>query len=128
MIRCHSTGPWHRKYTTDEHRSAPMTVPTEATITAWRCIGCGRIEAPAPCVGVCEDRKVELVTAWDYAEALSELEDARERLAALEAVVTKLARTRPREGAWKESYVALQQEARAALAGLARTGEASGGG
>ena len=105
-----------------------MTVPTESTITAWRCIGCGRIEAPATCVGVCEDRKVELVTAWDYAEALSELEDAHERVAALEAVVSKLARTRPREGAWKESYVALQQEARDALAGRRRKSETSGAG
>ena len=30
---------------------------------AWQCIGCGRIEAPQPCLGICEDRKVEFVYA-----------------------------------------------------------------
>ena len=86
------------------------------TITAWQCIGCGRLEAPQNCIGVCQDRKVELVTAWDHAEALLALEDANERIAALEGVLAKLARTTPREGAWKESYLALQTEARNILA------------
>jgi hypothetical protein len=27
-------------------------------IQAWQCIGCGRIEAPQTCVGVCRDRKI----------------------------------------------------------------------
>ena len=27
---------------------------------AWQCIGCGRIEAPQTCIGICEDCKVEL--------------------------------------------------------------------
>ena len=82
------------------------------TITAWQCIGCGRLEAPANCVGICQDRKVELVSAWDHAEALVALENANERIAALEAVLKKFAHTTPREGAWKESYLALQAQAR----------------
>src|SRR5690242_9226410 len=45
--------------------SRPMTERT----TAWQCIGCGRLEADATCLGVCQDRKVEVVSAADYDEA-----------------------------------------------------------
>lgn len=94
----------------------PESLPVADTITAWQCIGCGRLEASANCVGICQDRKVELVTAWDYAEALSRLEQAIERSRALEVVITTLARTTPREGAWKESWLALQAQARKLIA------------
>ena len=70
-------------------------------ITAWRCIGCGRIEGAQPCIGICQDRKAEFVYSSDY-----------DRLAAL---VRKLARTTPREGEWERSYRALQETARQAL-------------
>ena len=85
------------------------------TITAWQCIGCGRLEAPQTCIGVCKDRKVELVTAWDYAEAFSRLEDALERIAVLEKLLSTVARTTPHEGAWKDSYLAFQGRARELL-------------
>ena len=26
-------------------------------IVAWQCIGCGRLEGPQPCVGVCQDAR-----------------------------------------------------------------------
>mgnify|MGYP003298961436 CR=1 FL=1 len=42
-------------------------------IDAWQCIGCGRVEAPQNCVGICEDRRVKLVHASAYA-ALSGLD------------------------------------------------------
>jgi hypothetical protein len=93
------------------HRDAPDFLTPE-TIKAWRCIGCGRIEAPANCVGICEDRKVELVGAWDYADVAVALEDANERIAALESVLARLAHVTPREGTWKASYLALQSDAR----------------
>jgi len=85
------------------------------TITAWQCIGCGHLEAPQNCIGICRDRKVELVSAWDHAEALVAVDDANERIAALQAIVAKLAHTTPREGAWKDSYLALQLQARKLL-------------
>jgi hypothetical protein len=96
-----------------------MMVSTDAraaalpnTIVAWQCIGCGRLEAPQTCIGVCQDRKVELVSAWDHAEALVALQDANERITALETIVSRLAHTTPRDGAWKGSYLALQEQAR----------------
>ena len=86
-------------------------LPIADTITVWQCIGCGRLEAPQNCLGVCQDRKVELVSAWDYAQALVQVEEAYERLAKLDALLLKLAHTTPREGAWKDSYLALQAQA-----------------
>lgn len=93
------------------------------TIQVWRCIGCGRIEMPATCIGVCQDRKVELVGAWDYAEVAVALEEANARIAALESLLGKLARITPREGLWKDSYLALQAQARTLLV-PARAGSA----
>ena len=85
------------------------------TIKAWQCIGCGRVEAPANCVGICEDRKVELVGAWDYAEVAVALDEANQRIASLESALGQFAHVTPREGTWKESYLALQMHARELL-------------
>jgi len=88
-------------------------------VTVWQCIGCGRIEAPQPCIGVCQDRKVELVYATEHDEALTRLALARRQLKAFEALVRRFASTTPREGEWEHSYRALQDQARRALAALA---------
>lgn len=81
----------------------------EARVKAWQCIGCGKIEAPRPCIGVCQDRPVELVDASAYDVALA-------RVAALEGLLRQLALTTPRDGEWERSYRALQQRARQLLA------------
>ena len=77
-------------------------------IKVWQCVGCGRIDHPQPCVGVCRDEKAEIVFAADYRVAL-------ERVAALEAVLQRMVHTTPREEAWEASYRALQVQARRAL-------------
>jgi hypothetical protein len=79
------------------------------TIKAWQCIGCGRLEASAQCVGVCQDRPVELVTAADHAEVLARME-------ALEEVVSRIAHTFPKKGEAEATWRALQGSARKALA------------
>jgi hypothetical protein len=79
-------------------------------LKVWQCIGCGRIDHPQPCVGICQDRKAELVSADDYRVA-------ERRIAELEALLRKIALTRPRNGEWERSYLAMQMEARALLAG-----------
>jgi len=38
-------------------------------IKAWQCIGCGRIDGPQNCIGICEDRKVEFVYAVEHDDA-----------------------------------------------------------
>lgn len=82
---------------------------------AWQCIGCGRIEAPQTCVGVCQDRKVEFVYAGEYEDALAQLEIARSQAREYEKLLRRLASATPREGEWKRSYCALQEQARRLL-------------
>jgi hypothetical protein len=79
------------------------------TVVLWQCIGCGKLERTESCVGVCTDRKVEMVYAADHADALLRIE-------ALEEIVARIAHVTPREGQWEATYRALQHEARKALA------------
>lgn len=83
---------------------------------AWQCIGCGRIEGPQTCIGVCEDRPVNFVYAFEYEEALLQARSAMERVARLEAFVRQVANSTPREGAWEASYRALRERARQFIA------------
>jgi hypothetical protein len=68
---------------------------------AWQCIGCGRLESQQPCIGICQDRPVELVYASDYEEMVK--------------IVRQLAYASPRDGEWERSYRALQAQARKVL-------------
>ena len=79
------------------------------TVVLWQCIGCGKLERTESCVGVCTDRKVEMVYAADHADALLRIE-------ALEEIVRRLATITPRNGEWEANYRALQSHARRALA------------
>ncbi|MGY0504834.1 hypothetical protein [Luteimonas sp. e5] len=78
------------------------------TIEAWQCVGCGRLQAERPCIGVCTDRKVELVTAQDYAELAWRVEQ-------LEAALALIARVTPKPGELEASWRALQARARELL-------------
>ena len=87
-------------------------------VKAWQCIGCGKIEAPQTCIGVCQDRKVEFVYAGQHEDALAQLDLARRQATTFGALVRRLASTNPRAGGWEATYRALQAEARSALAAL----------
>ena len=78
------------------------------TIEGWRCIGCGKVDAPRPCIGVCQDKRVELVLAADYAEMAWRAEQ-------LEAVLALIAHVTPKPDALAASWEALQARARALL-------------
>ncbi|MCC7325536.1 MAG: hypothetical protein IT521_01860 [Burkholderiales bacterium] len=88
-------------------------------VKAWQCIGCGKIEAPQPCIGVCEDRKVQFVYAYEYEEALAQTQRAQQAAQSIATVLRRMASTTPRDGEWERSYRALQQQARQALAAFA---------
>ena len=84
-------------------------------LTAWQCIGCGRIEGAQPCIGVCQDRKVDFVYASDHDKVLAQLTLVRRQTDALAALVRQLAWTTPHKGECERTYRALQGRARATL-------------
>ena len=94
-------------------------------ITAWECIGCGRIEGAQPCVGICQDRKTVFVYASDHDAALAQLALARQQTETLAALVRQIAHTTPRQDEWERTYRALQARARQTLATLARDAAAA---
>lgn len=84
-------------------------------VEAWQCIGCGKVDAPRPCIGVCKDRKVRLVDVIVLERSEAEATALRARIAELERALDRLARVTPRPGAWETSYRAMQVLARALL-------------
>lgn len=87
-------------------------------IVAWQCIGCGKIEAPQPCIGVCQDRKVLMVGKGDYEAVVAERDALQVRLGKAHAALQRFGLARPREGQWRQSWDALQLELREVLAQL----------
>ena len=87
-------------------------------IPAWQCIGCGRIEAPQTCIGVCQDRKIHLVSATDYRESLDQIQQLLVQIDAMQGLLNRLAHSTPREGQWEASWLAAQSEARSVLGAL----------
>ena len=81
-------------------------------IKGWQCIGCGKIEAPQTCIGICQDRKVEFVYAFEHEDALAQLALKRAQVSSLLALVRRLAWTKPRKCESEHSYRALQEQAR----------------
>ncbi|GAB4062752.1 hypothetical protein [Uliginosibacterium sediminicola] len=89
-------------------------------MNAWQCIGCGKIDGPQNCVGICQDRKVELVYAADYEALQSRLDASQALLAVLSAQMREIVNTQPRNAEWERNYRALQARAAKALATVER--------
>lgn len=83
------------------------------TLDAWQCIGCGKLEAAHNCIGVCQDRRVELVYTSEYAALASELTAVEAQRDALAGLVQRIGGLRRGDAA---ALDALQDEARAMLA------------
>ncbi|PWK85769.1 hypothetical protein [Fulvimonas soli] len=94
-------------------------------VQAWQCIGCGRIEAPQPCIGVCRDRKILMVGKDEHERALAAAAALRARLATAQAMLRRFGLAKPHPGQWERSWLALQAELREALAVLDPDGAAS---
>ena len=78
-------------------------------VQAWQCVGCGRLDSDAQCLGICQDRKVVVVSAADYDEAMRQVAELR-------LFIRQLALVTPRGGNWERTYKALQERARCLLA------------
>jgi len=85
-------------------------------VRVWQCIGCGRIDGPQPCIGICEDRPAEIVYAAEHDRVLDRAAAADRRVRELEDLLRKLAVTRPGQGSWERSYRFFQEAARRVLA------------
>ena len=70
-------------------------------IKVWQCVGCGRIDHPQPCVGICRDQKAEFVNATDYDR--------------LEKLLRRIAFTLPKDDEYESAWRAFQRDARALL-------------
>jgi hypothetical protein len=99
-----------------------MRIPEQAVmpdyIQAWQCIGCGKIEAPQPCIGVCRDRKVLFVGKDEHEAALAEIARLRAKLQATASRLRRFGLAAPRPGQWESAYTALREQARALVAEL----------
>ena len=74
-------------------------------IKVWQCVGCGRIDDPRPCVGICRDERAEYVLAAEHDAELTPLVQLARRIAL----------TTPRAGEWESTYRAMQRAARELL-------------
>ena len=91
-------------------------------IQAWQCVGCGRIEAPQTCLGVCRDRKILMVAKDDHDRVAADAEKSRRRVDVALAMLARVVHSTPRGGQWEENYRALQQQARDAIAKIEAAG------
>jgi hypothetical protein len=87
-------------------------------IQAWQCIGCGKIEAPQTCIGVCRDRKILMVAKDEHDRVVEELAQARRLVQLAVAMLGRVVHSTPREGQWERSYRALQDQARDSIVKL----------
>ncbi len=87
-------------------------------LKAWQCIGCGKIEAPQTCIGVCQDRRVEFVYAADHKELLAQLRASERHAHAACALLRRLASTKPHDREWERSYRVIQEQARRVLTAI----------
>jgi hypothetical protein len=86
-------------------------------ISAWQCIGCGRIEAPQTCIGVCQDRKILLVAMQDHQEALDTIQQLIGEIDTQQRLLSRIAMATPRAGQWEAAWRAVQADAKSLLAG-----------
>lgn len=74
---------------------------------------------PQPCIGVCQDRKTELVYANVYDRLAAYAAHVSHRNEVIESFIKQLGYIKPHEGEWERTYQALQKQARDILQALA---------
>jgi len=87
-------------------------------IQAWQCVGCGKIEAPQTCIGVCRDRKILMVGKDEHDSVVDQSARLRDALQCAIAMLNRVVRSTPRDGQWERCYRALQEQARETIAKL----------
>ena len=82
------------------------------TLTAWQCIGCGALEAPAECMGVCQYRAVQVLDLPQHQRCVAA---NRQQHIQLQALLRQLANTHPHPGREADVLRAFQQQAKQLL-------------
>lgn len=83
--------------------------------TTWWCAGCGGIDAPQPCLGICIWRRVEWVNATLYEHERQRALAERHTEGRLRRLPQRAASITPREGHWQQGWNALEALGRQAL-------------
>jgi hypothetical protein len=103
-----------RRYPEINPQDSDRDQPPELA-TTWWCAGCGGIDAPQPCLGICLWRPLEWVNATlsepQRAHALAERDAER----CLRLVLRRVASVTPRAGQWERGWRALEARARQSL-------------
>jgi len=97
-------------------------------IKAWQCIGCGKLESPQTCIGVCQDRKVELVYASEHMSMLTHLAAMTSERDRAVALLRRLASVTPHDGMWEQTVRSFQRETRRCVSQLQEGGRPRRGG
>jgi len=92
---------------------------TAEYVQAWQCIGCGRIEAPQTCIGVCRDKKIFVIGKDQHERALAEVGRLRDELGEVRRQLLRFAHCAPNEGRFESAFLALQEQARRLVEQLA---------
>ena len=79
--------------------------------TTWWCAGCGGIDAPQPCLGICVWRSVEWVNGIRYLEQRAGALVERDTEQSLRGLVRRVAFVTPRAGQWERGWRALEPRA-----------------
>ena len=86
-------------------------------IEAFQCMGCGRIDVPRECIGICQDRLMKIVAAGDYLAAVERARSAEREVEAMRTLLRQIAHVSPDDDRWQETLEAFQLRARALLKG-----------
>ncbi len=93
-------------------------------MTLWRCIGCGAMGNSEPCAGKCDYRKLQVVSAEQYADLLEQFSTIADRTEILTALVNEIAALGEGERDHERAYRRLQSRVRKILR-TAQSGEAA---
>lgn len=84
---------------------------TPEPVVAWWCPGCGGLDAPAPCIGVCARRPAQWATLHALNRLRASAADRLEEERRLAGAVRAIAFTHPRTGQESRHRQALREQA-----------------
>ncbi len=98
---------------TDETASEALQLPE--CLTLWRCIGCGSMGNAAECLGACDFRKLDVVSAQEHADLLERLAAITDHVEGLTAIAREIAALAEPARDFERGYRELQTRAREIL-------------